>query len=590
MYLPTGTLLNQRYRVENVLGHGGFAVTYLATDQQFNLRVAVKEYLPRQLAGRTQNQLQVSVYTEDDRRQFDNGLQRFLEEARAIARFENHPNIVNVKDYFRQHSTAYMVMSYVEGENFRSFLGRRGGKIPFDLALSIMIPILDALREVHAVGLLHRDVSPDNIYLTTQGQVILLDFGAARYFSGEAGHSLSLILKSGYAPLEQYQSQGNQGVWTDEYAVAATIYRAITGINPPEATDRLHKDPLEPPSRLGVDLPPLAEEALLRALSVKVEDRFPSIQEFQQALSGQSLGDTPPISATSATPGALVSCPHCRSRLAVPPGHPLAGVRCGVCGRFLGGSPERTAKSGLKPLAIFLGIILGIIPLGLLIHYVSQLQTRPTASQVADNTPPKPPPTPKFVKPPDPSPPTPPDPGPGKASPAVEAYTQALSVNDLKTKIPLLEEALRLKPDFPEAQGSLALAYFQQGVIFYQELRYDEALQYFSKAIDTKSDNLQAFDYRGNVYLKKNAYDLALQDFNQALALKPDYGDAYYNRARVYQLQKKTALAQSDYLQALRYKGDFAQAYQRLAELAEDMKQKKQAQAYLKKARELIKK
>ena len=288
MYLPPGTELNQRYVIESLLGHGGFGITYAAHDNLLNVRVAIKEYLPRQLATRGEGRTQVSIFTGEARQQYYYGLRKFLEEAQSVARFAHHPNVVSARDYFEANGTAYIVMEYVEGVTLKGYLEKKGGRISFEEARGILMPVMDALREVHQAGMLHRDISPDNIYITTEAQVRVIDFGAARYFAGEQSKSLSVILKSGYAPEEQYRSSGKQGAWTDVYAVGATIYKCLTGQTPPDALDRMAEDTLIPPSRLGVAIPPAAEQALLQALAVNAGKRFHSIEEFQQAL----LGDT----------------------------------------------------------------------------------------------------------------------------------------------------------------------------------------------------------------------------------------------------------------------------------------------------------
>jgi serine/threonine protein kinase/tetratricopeptide (TPR) repeat protein len=286
MYLPHGTELNNRYVIESLLGHGGFGITYAAYDKVLNVRVAVKEYLPRQLATRAEGQTKVSVFTGEARQQYIYGLRKFLEEAQSMARFAHHPNVVSARDYFEANGTAYMVMEYVEGVTLKEYLANKGGRISFEEAKGIMMPVMDALREVHQAGMLHRDISPDNIYLTTSAQVKILDFGAARYFTGEQSKSLSVILKSGYAPEEQYRSSGKQGAWTDIYAVGATIYKVLTGQTPPDALDRMAGDALTPPSRLGVNIPANAERALLQALEVHAGERFQTMGAFQQALMG----------------------------------------------------------------------------------------------------------------------------------------------------------------------------------------------------------------------------------------------------------------------------------------------------------------
>lgn len=286
MYLPVGTELNQRYRIDGVLGHGGFGITYLASDNLLNIKVAIKEYLPRQMSTRGEGKTLVSVFTGEARENYFHGLKKFLQEAQSIAQFSQHPSIVSCRDYFEANNTAYLVMDYLQGVTLKHYLEQQGGRIPFALALSLMNPVMEALREIHAAGLLHRDISPDNIFLTVVNQVKVLDFGAARQFAGEQSKSLSVILKSGYAPEEQYRSSGRQGTWTDVYACAATIYRAITGQTPPDALDRLAEDTLLPPSRLGAEIPAAAEQALLKALAVEAGQRIQTVAKLAQALQG----------------------------------------------------------------------------------------------------------------------------------------------------------------------------------------------------------------------------------------------------------------------------------------------------------------
>ena len=278
-FLPLGTRLDGRYRIGRVLGHGGFGITYLAWDGNLELPLAIKEYLPRDLATRGANGATVSVYSaraED----FDYGLARFLEEARALARFDRHPGIVGVKNFLRANATGYIVMEYLPGLTLKDYLERKGGRIPYPTALALLMPVMDALRAVHEAGLLHRDIAPDNIRITPGGQVALLDFGAARQATGEQSRSLSVILKPGYAPEEQYRTRGKQGPWTDVYALAATLYRCITGQTPPEALDRAEEDELLAPSRLGIEIPRPAEQALLAALAVKPRERTQDIESF----------------------------------------------------------------------------------------------------------------------------------------------------------------------------------------------------------------------------------------------------------------------------------------------------------------------
>ncbi len=302
--LALGRVLDGRYRVGRVLGHGGFGITYLAWDDNLHLRLAIKEYFPRDSAGRGADGVSLAIYSGQAGDQFAYGLERFLEEARTLAHFDQHPGIVTVKNFFRAHGTGYCVMDYVEGITLRQYLDQQpGGRISVADALQLLTPVMDALRAVHKDGLLHRDLAPDNIYLTQDGRIKLLDFGAARFAASEHSKSLSIILKPGYAPEEQYRTKGRQGPWTDVYGLAATLYRAITGQVPPEALDRLDIDDLVPPSRLGVAIKPEQEATLLRALAVKARDRFQSMAELQQAwrTAAMPLSD-PPTDAGVAEP------------------------------------------------------------------------------------------------------------------------------------------------------------------------------------------------------------------------------------------------------------------------------------------------
>ena len=289
-YLRPGTVLAGKYLVWRGLGHGGFGTTYIARDQVLGIKLAIKEYLPQDCASRAPGSNMVVPFSGDGAKRFADGLESFLQEARTLARFDGSPNIVGVRDFFTENGTAYLVMNYLEGITLKQYLVRSGGKpVPFEKMLGILLPVMDALRTVHAAGLLHRDGSPDNIFLTTSGQVTLIDFGAARQsmnlnVQNVQQQSVSVILKPGYAPEEQYRSHGRQGPWTDIYALGATMYRTLTGRIPPEALDRLENDTLVPPSKLGIRIPAYAEAAILRAMAVHAENRFQTVDEFRAAL------------------------------------------------------------------------------------------------------------------------------------------------------------------------------------------------------------------------------------------------------------------------------------------------------------------
>jgi len=284
LQLAPRTLLEGRFLLGRALGQGGFGITYLAWDLSLDRKLAIKEYFPLAVSTRAEDHLSVSPLSKKSRPDFEYGLNKFAEEGRHLARFKDSAGIVAMLGFFHANGTAYIVMEYVEGVTFKQYLEQQGGKIPFEAALKVLVLVMDALREVHAAGMLHRDISPDNIYVENNGQIKILDFGATRYAMGEQSQSLSVVLKPGYAPEEQYRRRGHQGPWTDVYASAATFYRAITGQVPPEAPDRLAHDELIPPSRLGVVLPAKSEAALLKALAVRGENRFQNVLEFRNAI------------------------------------------------------------------------------------------------------------------------------------------------------------------------------------------------------------------------------------------------------------------------------------------------------------------
>ncbi|MGA2738422.1 MAG: protein kinase [Bryobacteraceae bacterium] len=284
LLLPPRTLLHEQYLIGRALGHGGFGITYLAWDVGLQTRLAVKEYMPAGVAGRT-DRTKVVPLSDTAKQEYEWGLERFLEEARVLKK-SNHPNVVSVDTVFRDNGTAYLVMEYLDGMNFAEFLRRRGGSVPFADALRVMLPVMDALIAVHALNIVHRDVSPDNIYIPKTGKVKLIDFGAARNALTQKSSNLSAILKGGYTPEEQYRASGNQGPWTDVYATAATLYRAITGKVPVPSLDRQAEDSLERPSQLGVAIPASAESALMKAMAVRADDRFQTMEEFKRVLTG----------------------------------------------------------------------------------------------------------------------------------------------------------------------------------------------------------------------------------------------------------------------------------------------------------------
>ena len=252
--LPAGTVLDNRYKIESVLGEGGFGITYKAHDSQLDYTVVIKEFLPQECAARSGDSVTVQPRTNrtDD---YQYGLERFLDEARNLARFQ-HANIVRVSNFINTNGTVYFVMDYAEGEDLSDWL-KKHDTLNEDIILKIVTPILEGLAEVHKTGLLHRDIKPGNIFMRKQGGPMLIDFGAARQALGEHSKSISAIISQGYAPPEQYTTRGKQGSFTDLYAIGAVLYKLVTGKAPLESADRAHDihegepDPMTPALEAG---------------------------------------------------------------------------------------------------------------------------------------------------------------------------------------------------------------------------------------------------------------------------------------------------------------------------------------------------
>jgi len=281
----------EEYRVDSVLGHGGFGITYLAKDTNLEQWVAIKEYLPNDLAVR-EGLSTVYAKSTSDETAFDWGLQRFIIEARTLAQF-HHANIVRVTRFFEANRTAYMVMEYIEGDSLSARIKRQtlNEKELFDFIL----PLLDGLEKVHAAGFLHRDIKPANIILRPNGSPVLLDFGAARLAIGQRTTDLTSIVTPGYAPFEQYDSKSAQGPWTDIYSLGAVMYCAMTGKAPPDVIGRYKHDKMPRAEEIGAGKYRLQ---LLRAvdwaLALDDEARPRTIEEWRVALLAEPLDVLPP--------------------------------------------------------------------------------------------------------------------------------------------------------------------------------------------------------------------------------------------------------------------------------------------------------
>lgn len=287
-HMQPGGILHKRYIMGKVLGFGGFGVTYLGWDASLDRKVAIKEYLPSEFSTRMPGHTELSIYAGERLEQFESGRDKFIDEAKRLAKFNEIPGVVKVYDTFLENNTAYIIMEYLEGSTLKSAMNQHG-KYTVDETLEIMIPVLETLKVVHAEGIIHRDIAPDNIFLTNDGEVKILDFGAARFATTKHSKSLSVILKPGYSPQEQYRSRGDQGPWTDVYSVAATMYKMLTGVTPTDAMERSVKDDLKEPSKMGVKINKSLENAILNALNTTVEGRTQSADAFLEDLRAEEV-------------------------------------------------------------------------------------------------------------------------------------------------------------------------------------------------------------------------------------------------------------------------------------------------------------
>ena len=284
--LRKGTRLIGRYTIEKVLGQGGFGITYLGMDELHKKKVAIKEFFPQGIVTRNiEYEDTVTVTLVGEKENYDKGKERFLKEAQTMAMFSKDKGIVKALDFFEINNTAYIVMEYLEGVTLKQYL-RENERIDAEDLVELLVPLIEALDEIHSQGLIHRDISPDNIMVLPDGRIKLMDFGAVRDYTEFGEKSLSIVLKPGYAPPEQYQTHGVQGPWTDIYALCATMYKCITGENPPDAIDRLVDDHLKKISAFGIPVLPQIEEAIIKGMSVAAKDRYQNVGDFCEDLYG----------------------------------------------------------------------------------------------------------------------------------------------------------------------------------------------------------------------------------------------------------------------------------------------------------------
>jgi serine/threonine protein kinase len=296
--LPLGSMLME-YRLENVLGVGGFGITYLAHDTLLEKDVAIKEYFPSSSVSRGADK-SVTLTGPDMAEEYETGLDRFLKEARTLAGF-SHPNIVRVNRYFKSNGTGYMVMDYEDGESLKSWL-KRNPQPPLDSIKALLGPLLDGIEKVHDAGFLHRDIKPDNIFVRSAGDPVLIDFGSARAAAGQT-RTLTTLVTPGYAPFEQYASGAPQGPWTDIYAMGGVLFYAVTGRNPPDAIARMKGDALQ--GLLDAAKVHYEEQflgAITWAMAVEEKRRPQKVSEWRERIMGPPEALAPADATVKAAP------------------------------------------------------------------------------------------------------------------------------------------------------------------------------------------------------------------------------------------------------------------------------------------------
>lgn len=302
--LPLREIVNGKYLVGKVLGIGGFGITYVGWDFYQSKKVCIKEYFPRQIAVRSTSgstyyeQLSVSVqytmepgqYTSSptrEQRAYAKGLEAYIKEAEILSKFYLMPGIVSVRDFFYGNKTAYIVMEYIDGINMKHYAKAKGGRLMPSEVFSLLKDVLKTLNEVHKKNIIHRDISPDNIMVASNGKAKLIDFGAARAYDNN--EKVSIQLKQGYAPIEQYSKDGNQGPWSDVYSMCASIYYLLTGIRIPNAKERQEKDTVQLLQVMGVPISEERDMAIRKGLSIEPENRYQTIAELFKDLYGEII-------------------------------------------------------------------------------------------------------------------------------------------------------------------------------------------------------------------------------------------------------------------------------------------------------------
>lgn len=283
--LPTYTMLNGRYVVGKQLGSGGFGITYVGRDMGRSRKVVIKEFFPRGFAVRENDGPKINVQNPDSVSAYNHWFNAFISEAKILMQIKDLHGVVKLLDFFEANNTAYIITDFLDGKSLYSHLCSNGYRLSCEQALNILRPVLESLEILHEHGVIHKDISPENILIVENKYVKLIDFGAAQLYKLKTTDKPYSVLKTGYSPIEMYQAgKYSQGPWSDVYQIAATLYHCITGYIPLSADERIKEDKLALPSKLGFKVPPKTEAALMKGLAILPQNRYQSIAEFMKSL------------------------------------------------------------------------------------------------------------------------------------------------------------------------------------------------------------------------------------------------------------------------------------------------------------------
>jgi len=517
--LPTGTLL-ERYTITRMLGEGGFGITYLAEDKELGKKFAIKEYFPQSWSSRDESDSVSVRINSAATTDYGWGLSRFKEEARTLAKFR-HPNIVNVNSILEANNTAYMVLDYEDGDDLGKWLQNLKRPPAQNELDAIVEPVLDALELIHSNKILHRDIAPDNIYIRKDGSPVLLDFGSARNAIGQRTRTVSAIIKMGYSPIEQYSTAGkDQGPWTDIYALGATLYRAVTGERPPEATERALKDEyVSAREEARGEYREGFLDAIDLALGHHFKDRPQTIDAWRSTLFGNGAAQSPFRDQQT-----RVAAPETR----------LAGSDLPEKPASTSSDSPLSGPSSSSPVKWVAGLVI-VSALAAGGYYFSSGEPEHPAGFSNGGS---------IIA------------SPGSGGSVIASKPPAHAPSDTPAK----PAAAAKKPDEKKLDADSEKARIR-GVAHFRAHRFKDAIGEFTTALRLDPKNYHAYANRGLAHARAGDEKHALKDYNRALAINPKDVATLDNRAALYVKQNRLAQAAEDYDDAILYRPKDAQLY-----------------------------